>query len=58
MDCERFGTDPATTVDNTTRAIRSYSKHDNGLLHVWQGCVWLNHPLSLNKEFSQAVLDK
>ena len=38
--------DPASCneANIVVRAKKFYSKHDNGLLQPWHGCIWLNPP--------------
>ena len=40
--------DPASSdvANQTVRATKYYTKQDNGLMHNWQGRVWMNPPYS------------
>jgi len=65
IECARsvMGTidvDPAThpMANKTVKATQFYTITENGLLHQWEGCVWVNPPFSQWKLWVPKIVDE
>ena len=52
--------DPASSeqANKTIRAVKYFTKEDDGLQHDWPGRVFMNPPYSKNKPFAERLIDQ
>jgi hypothetical protein len=47
---------PGEGAGDCVPAVRKLTKHDDGLAHDWEGCVWVNPPFSRATEFGDRFI--